>query len=95
MRTPSRTVALLAFTCGMVLGRAHAEGLAVGPWEARDGVYRAAAPSRVLYYLTDRPRIAGEGTVEATVTIARRTVNGGWAAAALLISTDPQSGGRA
>jgi SAM-dependent methyltransferase len=69
----------------------RAEGLAVGPWQAAEGVYRSTSSSRALYYLTDQPYMAREGVLEAAVTVRERVAKGGWGAAALLLSTDPQS----
>ena len=66
----------------------YAEGLAVGPWDARAGVYHAAAPGHSLYCLTDQPYVIGEGSAEATVTIRRRLAPAGWADAAVMISSD-------
>jgi hypothetical protein len=39
------------------------EGVGIGDWAVRDGCYRSNGAGRCLYYLTDRPYLAYEGSV--------------------------------
>ncbi|MBM3477383.1 MAG: hypothetical protein FJX75_29285, partial [Armatimonadetes bacterium] len=65
-----------------------ADGLALGDWSLQGGVYQVASAGRALYSLTDQAYIVGEGSVEATTTVAKRLTTGGWAAAGVMVSSD-------
>jgi len=79
---------LLALAVAAATLTAQADGLAFGDWSVQGGVYQVASASRALYSLTDQPYIVGEGSVEATVTVAKRLTSGGWAAAGVMVSSD-------
>jgi hypothetical protein len=65
------------------------EGRAIGDWSVTGGTCRVADDGRASYILTGAPYLVDEGRVEATVTVAKRLIAGGWAAAGVMVSGDP------